>query len=212
MEHMETQAGPQVRPALLVPGGRQQQPRRADRARATGSHAGSELAVSIVAALRTISASRTTRPESTCSPAASSQTVEVGDPTASRSSRGGPGGQESTIQAPWLIDASGRSFIIKRKLGLLEANGHLVNSAWFRLAGGLDIEDWADPGDDEFFNRMSERGLRKFLDQPSLRQGLLGVDDPARVRADLESGSFADPSFHPFDSDGHAGQGARLDP
>ena len=39
-------------------------------------------------------------------------------------------------------------FILKRKLGLLEDNGHDVNSAWFRLAGGLDIEDWADPDDD----------------------------------------------------------------
>jgi hypothetical protein len=38
----------------------------------------------------------------------------------------------------------------------------MVNSAWFRLAGGLDIEDWADPGDDDFFNRMSERRLRQF--------------------------------------------------
>ncbi len=52
--------------------------------------------------------------------------------------------------------------MLKKKLGLLEDNGHMVNSSWFRLAGGLDIEDWADPDDEEFFNRMSERGLRRY--------------------------------------------------
>src|SRR5262249_26776430 len=68
------------------------------------------------------------------------------------------GGKESTdehtVQARWLLDAGGRAFILKRKLGLLEDNGHVINSSWFRLAGGMDLEDWADPGDEEFFGRM----------------------------------------------------------
>ena len=88
--------------------------------------------------------------------------VEVGDPHRVTIVRGGPGGEESTVQARWLVDASGRAFILKKKLDLLEDNGHMVNSSWFRLAGGLDIEDWADPDDEEFFNRMSERGLRRY--------------------------------------------------
>jgi hypothetical protein len=37
----------------------------------------------------------------------------------------------------------------------------MVNSAWFRVAGEVDLEDWADPDDEEFFGRMSERGLRR---------------------------------------------------
>ena len=36
-----------------------------------------------------------------------------------------------------------------RKLGLREETATTINSAWFRLAGGLDIEDWADPDDEE---------------------------------------------------------------
>jgi flavin-dependent dehydrogenase len=88
--------------------------------------------------------------------------VEVGDPHVVTIVRGGPGGEESKVKARWLIDASGRSWILKKKLGLLEDNGHMVNSAWWRLAGGLDIEDWADPDDEEFFGRMSERGLRRY--------------------------------------------------
>ena len=101
--------------------------------------------------------------------------VEVGDPHRVTIVRGGPGGEESTVQARWLVDASGRSFILKRKLGLLETNGHMVNSAWFRLGGGLDIEDWADPGDDDFFSRMSERGLRQFSTNHLCGKGYLSL-------------------------------------
>ena len=52
---------------------------------------------------------------------------------------------DATIKARWVVDASGRAFTLKKKLGLLEDNGHVVNSSWFRLAGGLDLEDWVDP-------------------------------------------------------------------
>ena len=50
-----------------------------------------------------------------------------------------------------MVDATGRAFLLKRKLGLLEDNGHVINASWFRLAGGLDIEDWVDPADDDWF-------------------------------------------------------------
>jgi flavin-dependent dehydrogenase len=84
------------------------------------------------------------------------------DPHVATVGRGGAGGEQSAVNARWVVDASGRAFTLKRKLGLLEDNDHAVNSSWFRLAGGLDIEEWVDPDDDEFFDRMSERGLRQF--------------------------------------------------
>jgi hypothetical protein len=37
---------------------------------------------------------------------------------------------------------------LKRKLDLLAETGHIVNSAWFRLDGGWDIEDWVDSDDE----------------------------------------------------------------
>jgi flavin-dependent dehydrogenase len=80
------------------------------------------------------------------------------DPHVATVGRGGAGGEQSAVNARWVVDASGRAFTLKRKLGLLEDNDHAVNSSWFRLAGGLDIEEWVDPDDDEFFDRMSERG------------------------------------------------------
>ncbi len=124
--------------------------------------------------------------------------VEVGDPHHVTIVRGGPGGQESTIQARWLVDAGGRSFILKKKLGLLEDNGHTVNSAWFRLAGGLDIEDWADPDDDDFFNRMSERGLRQFSTNHLCGKGYWVWMIPL-ASGPISIGIVADPRFHPFD-------------
>jgi flavin-dependent dehydrogenase len=124
--------------------------------------------------------------------------VEVGDPHRVTIVRGGPGGQESTIQARWLIDASGRSFILKKKLGLLETNGHMVNSAWFRLAGGLDIEDWADPGDDDFFNRMSERGLRQFSTNHLCGKGYWVWMIPL-ASGPISIGIVADENFHSWD-------------
>jgi flavin-dependent dehydrogenase len=124
--------------------------------------------------------------------------VEVGDPHRVTIVRGGPGGEESTVQARWLIDASGRSFILKRKLDLLETNGHMVNSAWFRLAGGLDIEDWADPGDDDFFNRMSERGLRQFSTNHLCGKGYWMWLIPL-ASGPISIGIVADSNFHSWD-------------
>jgi 2-polyprenyl-6-methoxyphenol hydroxylase-like FAD-dependent oxidoreductase len=43
------------------------------------------------------------------------------------------GGKESTdertVRARWIVDASGRAFTLKKKLGLLEDNGHVINSS-----------------------------------------------------------------------------------
>jgi flavin-dependent dehydrogenase len=124
--------------------------------------------------------------------------VEVGDPHRVTIVRGGPGGDESTVQATWLVDATGRSFMLKRKLGLLEANGHMVNSAWFRLAGGLDLEDFADPDDEEFFGRMSERGLRKLSTNHLCGKGYWMWLIPLSS-GPISIGIVADSSFHPLD-------------
>jgi len=124
--------------------------------------------------------------------------VEVGDPHRVTIVRGGPGGERTTVQARWLVDASGRAFLLKKKLGLLEDNGHVVNSAWFRLAGGLDIEDWVDPDDDEFFDRMSERGLRRFSTNHLCRKGYWVWMIPLSS-GPISIGIVADPRFHPWE-------------
>ena len=55
-------------------------------------------------------------------------------------------GSRETVSARWLIDASGRAGLLKRKLDLAEDNAHDANAVWFRLDTRLVIDDWvADP-------------------------------------------------------------------
>ena len=56
-------------------------------------------------------------------------------------------GTPGTLEARWLVDASGRAALVKRKLGLAEANGHDANAIWFRLDDRLDLDRWCDDAD-----------------------------------------------------------------
>ncbi|MDC8013309.1 NAD(P)/FAD-dependent oxidoreductase [Tahibacter soli] len=51
-------------------------------------------------------------------------------------------GAAHEIRARWVVDASGRAGLLKRKLGLAEPNGHDANSVWFRIDDKLEIDDW----------------------------------------------------------------------
>ncbi len=48
------------------------------------------------------------------------------------------------VSCSWLIDACGRAGIIKRKLGLADANAHHANAVWFRISDRITIDDWSD--------------------------------------------------------------------
>ena len=53
-------------------------------------------------------------------------------------------GVDHVVTGRWLIDASGRAGLIKRKLGLAEANAHDANAVWFRIKDRIDIDRWSD--------------------------------------------------------------------
>ena len=56
-------------------------------------------------------------------------------------------GTTHALRARWVVDASGRAGLIKRKLGLAEANGHDANAAWWRVDGRIDLDAFCDdPG------------------------------------------------------------------
>ena len=56
------------------------------------------------------------------------------------------GDDEGRLEAHWVVDASGRAGLLKRQLGLAEANAHDANAAWWRVDGTLDPHDWStDP-------------------------------------------------------------------
>ena len=49
-----------------------------------------------------------------------------------------------TLASQWVVDASGRRAILKRKLNLGMESPHLANSAWFRFKRHIKIDDWTD--------------------------------------------------------------------
>jgi flavin-dependent dehydrogenase len=51
-------------------------------------------------------------------------------------------GSESSLTARWIIDASGRAAVIKRRADLKRPSEHDLNAVWFRVRGRIDIDDW----------------------------------------------------------------------
>ena len=119
--------------------------------------------------------------------------VELGDPHRVTLSRGG---STATVEARWVVDAAGRAAILKKQLGLGQDNGHHVNSSWFRLDGGIDIEDWSD--DQEWLERMSERGVRRFSTNHLMGEGYWVWLIPL-ASGPISVGVVADPRFHPWE-------------
>jgi flavin-dependent dehydrogenase len=103
---------------------------------------------------------------------------------------------ETSVTARWIVDASGRANILRRKLDLGTDTGHHINAAWIRLAGGLDFEDWTD--DEEWLDRMPERGLRQFSTTHLIDEGYwLWLIQLAS--GPISIGVCADPRFHPWE-------------
>jgi 2-polyprenyl-6-methoxyphenol hydroxylase-like FAD-dependent oxidoreductase len=110
--------------------------------------------------------------------------------------QGGPGGDRSTFRARWLVDTAGRAKLLKSKLGLERSSDHPINSAWFRLAGGIDLEDWTN--DEEWIERVPERGIRRLATNHLLGRGywmwLIQLSS-----GPISVGVCADPRIHPFE-------------
>lgn len=51
---------------------------------------------------------------------------------------------DGELSARWLLDASGRAGLIRRKLDLTRDNGHHANAVWFRIDDRLEIDQWCD--------------------------------------------------------------------
>lgn len=60
-------------------------------------------------------------------------------------------GEEHALSARWLLDASGRAGMIRRKRNLTRDNGHHANAVWFRIDERIAIDGWCD--DDEWQGR-----------------------------------------------------------
>ncbi|MCC8468554.1 NAD(P)/FAD-dependent oxidoreductase [Xanthomonas phaseoli] len=52
-------------------------------------------------------------------------------------------GTPGTLAARWVVDASGRAGLLKRKLGLAQDNEHNANAVWWRVEGLIDPNGWS---------------------------------------------------------------------
>jgi flavin-dependent dehydrogenase len=106
-------------------------------------------------------------------------------------------GEEIGVRARWVVDACGRAHLLKRKLGMGTKVGHVVNSAWVRLGGGLDIEDFGRH-DAPFMARMQEPGLRMFSTNHLFGNGYWMWLIPLSS-GPISIGVCTDASIHPFE-------------
>ena len=51
--------------------------------------------------------------------------------------------REGSLRCSWLIDASARAAVLKRKLNIRRPIDHQLNAAWFRLDASLSVDDWS---------------------------------------------------------------------
>ena len=54
------------------------------------------------------------------------------------------GGPLRTVRTRWLVDASGRSGILRRQLNLTRLADHGANACWFRVPARVRVDDWSD--------------------------------------------------------------------
>jgi flavin-dependent dehydrogenase len=104
------------------------------------------------------------------------------------------GEKQTSVQAKWFIDSTGRSSFIKRKQGLEKEIGHDINSSWFRLDANIDIDYWSD--NLEWRNHV-EPGRRRLATNHLMGEGywvwiIPLIDDKTSI------GIVADSKIHPF--------------
>jgi len=69
--------------------------------------------------------------------------IDLADDDADHQVRYERGGAAATLRARWVVDASGRAGLLKRKLDLAQDNAHNANAVWWRVDGLVDPNAWS---------------------------------------------------------------------
>ena len=107
-------------------------------------------------------------------------------------------GSEQSVRARWVVDCAGRSFILKKKLGLEKDVAHTINSSWWRVGNGfVDLEEWG-AHDEAWIGRMERPGIRKHSTNHLVGEGYWVWLIPLASNSH-SIGIVADPRIHPFE-------------
>lgn len=104
--------------------------------------------------------------------------------------------KEFDVLARWVVDASGRSSLLKRQLGLVKKVAHQANAVWFRVSRVVDIDAWSD--DPEWQARIVS-GKRYLSTNHLCGEGYWVWLIPL-ASGSTSIGIVTDPAFHAFDA------------
>lgn len=105
-------------------------------------------------------------------------------------------GETHEVSARWIVDATGRSSFLKRKLGFKKELDHDVCSAWFRVKGEIHLEDYCA---DKKWCSYVEKGLRRLSTVHFMGQGYWVWFIPLGS-GNTSVGIVADPVYHPLET------------
>lgn len=102
--------------------------------------------------------------------------------------------KDQTVSAKWVVDATSRHALLKRKLGFAKEIDHNVNAVWFRVDREIDVTDWSS---DEKWQSFLEPGLRRLGTIHLMDKGYWVWLIPLSSSA-TSVGIVADGDLHPF--------------
>jgi flavin-dependent dehydrogenase len=105
------------------------------------------------------------------------------------------GGNKREIQARWVVDASGRSSLLKRQFGLAKKVSHVANAVWFRVRYPININTWSTDSNWLARIREGERSLStNHLMGPGYWVWLIPL-----ASGSISIGIVTDANMHPFE-------------
>lgn len=120
--------------------------------------------------------------------------VTLGENNASHVLQLSKGEQTNTVTARWVIDASGRAAILRRKLGLSKPSEHNVNAAWMRIKIPIDVEKFSEASP---FRKRMLTGFRQYSTNHLMGRGYW-VWLIRLASGSTSVGIVADPRLHPL--------------
>ncbi|BCL84240.1 halogenase [Ktedonobacteria bacterium brp13] len=106
------------------------------------------------------------------------------------------GTNELDIYAHWVVDASGRSSVLKRQLKLAQKVAHNTNAVWFRVSHKIDIDTWSN---DSAWHDRIKTGKRYLSTNHLCGKGYWVWLIPL-ASGSTSVGIVTDPQYHPFDT------------